>query len=228
MTPRVHYFFESLRRIDPGAGGELRKSAMDIAKLALEDGTVFTGTAFGARGESDGEVVFNTSMTGYQEILTDPSYHGQIVTMTNPQIGNYGINDQDAESRRPWVRGFVIRALSGRVSNYRATGSLSDYLEQHGIIGIEGIDTRALVRLTRERGAMKGILSTTDLDDPNLVAKARASPGLVGRDLTREVMPTESKTWLHGVDPIVLSSSLGCAAPYSGKAATEMSGSTRS
>ena len=96
------------------------EAAMDIAKLALEDGTVFTGKAFGARGESDGEVVFNTSMTGYQEILTDPSYHGQIVAMTYPQIGNYGVNAEDAESRRPWVRGFVIRELSGRVSNYRA------------------------------------------------------------------------------------------------------------
>ena len=116
---------------------------MDIAKLALEDGTVFTGRAFGARGEIDGEVVFNTSMTGYQEILTDPSYHGQIVTMTYPQIGNYGVNDEDAESRRPWVRGFVIRELSGRVSNFRAAGSLEEYLDRNGIIGIEGIDTRA-------------------------------------------------------------------------------------
>ena len=138
---------------------------MDIAKLALEDGTVFTGKAFGARGESDGEVVFNTSMTGYQEILTDPSYNGQIVTMTATQIGNYGVNDEDSESRRPWVRGFVVRELSPRVSNYRATRSLSDFLEEHGVIGIAGIDTRALVRRTREHGAMKGILSTTDLDD---------------------------------------------------------------
>src|SRR3954449_7657621 len=118
---------------------------MAMAKLALEDGTVYTGEAFGARGEVDGEVVFNTSMTGYQEILTDPSYHGQIVAMTYPQIGNYGINDEDAESRRPWVRGFVIRELSGRVSNFRSMGSLEAYLEKHGIIGIEGIDTRALV-----------------------------------------------------------------------------------
>jgi carbamoyl-phosphate synthase small subunit len=173
---------------------------MDIAKLALEDGTVFTGRAFGARGETDGEVVFNTSMTGYQEILTDPSYHGQIVTMTYPQIGNYGVNDDDAESSRPWVRGFVVRELSGRVSNYRAAGSLPAYLEEYGIIGIEGIDTRALVRLTRERGAMKGILSTTDLDDASLVAKAKASPGLVGRDLTREVMPKEMTTWEAGLD----------------------------
>jgi carbamoyl-phosphate synthase small subunit len=168
---------------------------MDIAKLGLEDGTVFTGWAFGARGEIDGEVVFNTSMTGYQEILTDPSYHGQIVAMTYPQIGNYGVNDEDAESRRPWVRGFVIRELSGRVSNYRADGSLEGYLDRHGIIGIEGIDTRALVRLTRERGAMKGILSTVDLDDESLVAKAKASPGLIGRDLTREVMPASAASW---------------------------------
>ncbi len=131
---------------------------MDTAKLALEDGTVFTGRAFGARGEIDGEVVFNTSMTGYQEILTDPSYHGQIVTMTYPEIGNYGVNDEDAESRRPWVRGFVVRELSGRVSNFRAQESLDAYLASHGIIGLEGIDTRALVRLTRVQGAMKGIL----------------------------------------------------------------------
>jgi carbamoyl-phosphate synthase small subunit len=173
---------------------------MDIAKLALEDGTVYTGRAFGARGERDGEVVFNTSMTGYQEILTDPSYHGQIVAMTYPQIGNYGVNADDAESRRPWVRGFVIRELSARASSYRSAGTLAGYLEEHGVIGIEGIDTRALVRHTRERGAMKGILSTTDLDDASLVKKAQASAGLVGRDLVREVMPKESTTWELGVD----------------------------
>src|SRR3954454_6578514 len=152
---------------------------MDIAKLALEDGTVYTGRAFGARGEIDGEVVFNTSMTGYQEILTDPSYHGQIVTMTYPEIGNYGVNDADLESGRPWVRGFVVRELSGRVSNFRAAGSLDSYLEENGVIGLEGIDTRARVRRPRTQGAMKGILSTTDLDDASLVAKARRSPGLV-------------------------------------------------
>lgn len=173
---------------------------MEIAKLALEDGTVYTGHAFGARGEIDGEVVFNTSMTGYQEILTDPSYHGQIVAMTYPLIGNYGVNADDAESRKPWVRGFVIRELSRLVSNHRAGGSLEDYLAANGVIGIEGVDTRALVRLTRERGAMKGILSTTDLDDASLVAKAKASPGLVGRDLVSEVMPDRAAVWEPGLD----------------------------
>jgi carbamoyl-phosphate synthase small subunit len=173
---------------------------MDLAKLALEDGTVFTGHAFGARGESDGEVVFNTSMTGYQEILTDPSYHGQIVTMTYPLIGNYGVNAEDAESRRPWVRGFVVRELSRITSNSRSQGSLDAYLAEHGVIGIEGVDTRHLVRLTRERGALKGILSTADLDDASLVAKAQASPGLVGRDLTGDVMPPGPIAWERGFE----------------------------
>ncbi|GAC1473289.1 MAG: glutamine-hydrolyzing carbamoyl-phosphate synthase small subunit [Isosphaeraceae bacterium] len=173
---------------------------MDIAKLALEDGTVFTGGAFGARGEADGEVVFNTSMTGYQEILTDPSYHGQIVAMTYPLIGNYGVNAEDAESAKPWVRGLVIRELSRLVSNFRAGGSLDDYLARNGVIGIEGIDTRALVRLTRVRGALKGILSTTDLDDARLVARAKASPGLLGRDLATEVMPAQATTWEPGFE----------------------------
>src|SRR3954464_10561533 len=132
---------------------EQPSNPMDIAKLALEDGSVFTGRAFGARGEVDGEVVFNTSMTGYQEILTDPSYHGQIVAMTYPLIGNYGVNSEDCESRRPWVRGFVVRELSRLASNHRAGGGLDEYLARNGIPGVEGIDTRALVRLTRERGA---------------------------------------------------------------------------
>ena len=173
---------------------------MDIAKLALEDDTVFSGKAFGARGEVDGEVVFNTSMTGYQEILTDPSYHGQIVTMTYPLIGNYGVNQEDAESRKPWVRGFVVRELSRLASNHRSSRSLDDYLACNNILGIEGIDTRALVRLTRNQGAMKGMLSTTDLDDSSLVAKAKASHGLVGRDLAREVMPEHASTWKPGFE----------------------------
>jgi len=191
---------------------------VDIAKLALEDGTVFKGKAFGSRGEIDGEVVFNTSMTGYQEILTDPSYNGQIVAMTYPQIGNYGINLEDSESFRPWVRGFVIRELSERVSNFRAQTSLDEYLGRNNILGISGIDTRALVRLTRSQGAMRGILSTTDLDDASLVAKAKASPGLVGRDLTREVMPRESSTWEPGLDrTYVLSFGQEPPAPSGGK-----------
>ena len=173
---------------------------MTIAKLALENGIVFTGRAFGATGETDGEVVFNTSMTGYQEILTDPSYHGQIVVMTYPQIGNYGISPEDGESGRPWVRGFVIRELSLIVSNHRSKETLAAYLARNGVLGVEGIDTRALVRMTREVGAMKGILSTTDLDDASLVAKAKASPGLIGRDLTSEVMPNETSSWEPGFE----------------------------
>lgn len=187
---------------------------MDIAKLALEDGSVFKGRAIGARAEVDGEVVFNTCMTGYQEILTDPSYHGQIVTMTYPLIGNYGINAEDAESGRPWVRGFVVRELSRLVSNHRASGSLAAYLEEHGIPGIEGVDTRALVRKTRIHGAMKGILSSVDLDDASLIAKAKASPGLVGRDLASEVMPEGSTTWLPGLDAPLVTRPKG-AGPFS-------------
>ena len=166
-----------------------------IAKLALEDGAVFTGKAFGAAGEVDGEVCFNTSMTGYQEILTDPSYRGQIVTMTYPEIGNYGVNAQDLESAKPHLAGFIIREQSGRVSNFRAEGNLNDYLLRHGIVALEGIDTRSLVRRLRTRGAMKGVLSTTDLDDARLVEKAKRSPGLVGRDLVREVIPEGPIQW---------------------------------
>ena len=165
------------------------------AKLALEDGTVLTGTGFGAEGEVDGEVCFNTSMTGYQEILTDPSYRGQIVTMTYPEIGNYGVNGEDVESFKPHLAGFIVRQQSRRVSNFRANEGLDAYLRRYGIIALEGIDTRALVRRLRIYGAMKGILSTSDLDDNSLVAKAKASPGLVGRDLVREVLPTQSVQW---------------------------------
>ena len=165
------------------------------AKLALEDGTVFAGTSIGADGEVDGEVCFNTSMTGYQEILTDPSYRGQIVTMTYPQIGNYGVNAEDVESRRPQLAGFVVREHSRTQSNFRSEQSLSEYLRQWGIVAIESIDTRALVRRLRSGGAMKGVLSTVDLDDASLVAKAKASPGLVGRDLVREVLPDQPREW---------------------------------
>src|SRR4051794_8378026 len=143
-------------------------SNVPIAKLALEDGTVFTGRAFGAAGTSEGEVVFNTSMTGYQEILTDPSYKGQIVTMTYPLIGNYGINRQDVESKRPHVGGFIIKELAPVYSNYRADTGLDEYLKQNNIVGIEGIDTRALTRKLRIGGAMRGVLSTEVLDDEQL------------------------------------------------------------
>src|SRR3990170_4904281 len=165
------------------------------AKLALEDGTVYCGTSIGADGEVDGEVCFNTSMTGYQEILTDPSYRGQIVTMTYPQIGNYGVNAEDVESQRPQLAGFVVREHSRTQSNFRSEQSLSEYLQQWRIVAIESIDTRALVRRLRSRGAMKGILSTVDLDDARLVAKAKASAGLVGRDLVREVLPDQPRDW---------------------------------
>jgi carbamoyl-phosphate synthase small subunit len=177
-----------------------------IAKLALEDGAVYTGTAFGAEGEVAGEVVFNTSMTGYQEILTDPSYRGQIVTMTAPEIGNYGVNSQDVESARPHLAGFVVRHRSRLASNFRAEGELDAYLRNYGIVGIAGIDTRALVRRIRTRGAMKGVLSTRDLNDARLVAKAQASPGLVGRDLVREVVPDQPRRWEECLNP------LACAA----------------
>ena len=143
------------------------------AKLALSDGTIYTGTAFGADGEAVGEVVFNTSMTGYQEILTDPSYHGQLVAMTYPQIGNYGVNTDDVESGGIAARGFIVRELCQTPSNYRSQQSLDSYLKQQNVIGLEGIDTRALVRRLRVRGVMTGVLSTTDLDDASLVEKAK-------------------------------------------------------
>ena len=165
------------------------------AKLALEDGTVYNGQSIGAEGETDGEVCFNTSMTGYQEVLTDPSYRGQIVTMTYPQIGNYGSTDEDNESPRPQVAGFVVREESRIASNFRSEMSLGEYLKSHGVVAIQGIDTRALVRRLRSRGAMKGVLSTTDTDDASLVAKAKASPGLVGRDLVSEVTPEAAREW---------------------------------
>ncbi len=173
-----------------------------LAKLALEDGTVYEGLPFGAEGEVDGEVCFNTSMTGYQEIVTDPSYRGQIVVMTYPEIGNYGVNTDDLESAKPHLAGFVVRELSRRVSNFRAQGSLEDYLRAAGVVGLEGIDTRSLVRRIRSRGAMKGIISTQDFDDQSLVAKARNSPGLVGRDVVREVMPAAAREWTEKLHPL--------------------------
>ncbi len=157
------------------------------AVLALADGKYFVGTSLGVTGEVTGEVVFNTSMTGYQEILTDPSYHGEIVTMTYPQIGNYGINDEDVESAKPHLSGFVVRESCPFPSNFRSQMTLDTYLKQNNIVAIEGIDTRALVRHIRTTGAQTGIISTIDTDPQSLIKKAQAAPGLVGRDLVREV-----------------------------------------
>jgi carbamoyl-phosphate synthase small subunit len=168
------------------------------AKLALEDGTVYTGRAFGATGEKFGEVVFNTSMTGYQEVLTDPSYTGQIVCMSYPLIGNQGVNREDAESSRVRVEGFIVRECSPLASNYRSTTDLASYLAEQGVVGLEGIDTRALVRRLRVRGAMMGVLSTRDLDSVSLVNKARSGPNIVGRDLVREVVPAGPFHWEEG------------------------------
>jgi carbamoyl-phosphate synthase small subunit len=168
------------------------------AVLALEDGSVFHGEGFGARASAWGEVCFNTSMTGYQEILTDPSYKGQIVTMTYPLIGNYGVNQQDVESWRPHVAGFVIRELSPVVSNWRADYSLGQYLEQNGIPGIQGIDTRALTKKLRVRGAMNGFLSTEELREGEALERAKAWPGLAGVDYVKEVTHKDSFFWDKG------------------------------
>lgn len=168
------------------------------ALLALADGTIFTGTAFGAEGETVGEVVFNTSLTGYQEILTDPSYKGQIVTMTYPEIGNVGINSEDVESRQPFVAGFIVKEYWERPSNWRSQQSLAQYMREHNIIGIQGLDTRALVRRLRDDGAQSGVISTVDLDPQRLVAKAKAAPSLVGLDLVKEVTCAEPYDWTQG------------------------------
>src|SRR5512136_799764 len=172
---------------------------MKPAVLALADGTLFEGWAYGAEGETVGEVVFNTSMSGYQEILTDPSYKGQIVTMTYPLIGNYGVNPEDVESRRPFIEGFIIKEGSARASNWRAKQSLEEYLRERGIVGIQGIDTRALTRHIRDHGAQEGVISTTDLDPASLTAKAKASPGLIGRDLVKEVCCDAPFTWTEKI-----------------------------
>jgi carbamoyl-phosphate synthase small subunit len=163
--------------------------------LALEDGTTFAGQSFGATGTAEGEVVFNTAMTGYQEILTDPSYCGQIVTMTAPLIGNYGVNKDDLESSGQHLSGFVVKELSRIYSNQRATGSLSDYLRSAGIIGISGIDTRALTRRLREQGALRGVISTEISDPMELVHRARSIPVMAGQNLVRKVMPSGEKIW---------------------------------
>jgi carbamoyl-phosphate synthase small subunit len=168
------------------------------AILALEDGKIFEGQSFGAGGERYGEVVFNTSLTGYQEVITDPSYKGQIVAMTYPLIGNYGVNPEDAESRKPFLEGFVVKELSKIASNWRSTGSLADYMRSNGVMGIEGIDTRQLTLHIRQAGALKAVLSTEDFDEKRLVKKAKQSLSLVGVDLVREVSCEKKYAWHEG------------------------------
>jgi carbamoyl-phosphate synthase small subunit len=168
------------------------------AWLVLRDGRTFRGKALGAVGEASGEVIFNTAMQGYQEILTDPSYRGQIVAMTYPMIGNYGVNDEDIESRRPWVNGFVVKESSPAASNFRADAGLDEYLRRHQIVGIQDIDTRALTRHLRDRGAQDGIISSVASEPGPLVERARVLPGLVGRDLVAEVTVDAPYGWSEG------------------------------
>jgi carbamoyl-phosphate synthase small subunit len=157
------------------------------ALLALEDGRTFRGRSWGAEGETCGEMVFNTSMSGYQEVLTDPSYAGQIVCMTYPLIGNYGVNHADEESSHPWVEGFVVREASRTASNWRAEETLDAYLKRWNVVAIDGIDTRALVRHIRDKGAMRACLSTVDLNEASLVEKARRAPRMENRELASVV-----------------------------------------
>src|SRR5678816_2455473 len=165
------------------------------ATLALEDGTWYRGVSAGAPGETSGEVVFNTSMTGYQEVLTDPSYAGQIVTMTAPQIGNYGVASGDAESQTPHVAGFIMREASPMASNWRADGTLREYLVRHNIVAIADIDTRALTRVLRSAGVMRGVIGTGQVDPAELVEKARAIPQMEGADLVKDVTCAKPFEW---------------------------------
>ena len=168
------------------------------AILVLRDGRVFRGAALGAEGEASGEVIFNTAMSGYQEILTDPSYRGQIVTMTYPMIGNYGINEEDAESARPWANGLIVKEASACPSSWRGRMSLDRYLKTHGIVGVQSIDTRALTRHLRDHGSQDGIISSADTDSARVLQRVRALPGLVGRDLVSEVTATAPFAWTQG------------------------------
>ena len=165
------------------------------ALIALEDGTIFEGRSFTGRGEAVGEIVFNTSMSGYQEILTDPSYTGQIVTMTYPLIGNYGVNPEDMESLSIHPKAFLVKEYHGHPSNFRSTRPLADFLKEFDVLGVEGFDTRALVRHIRTAGAMKGVVSTEDLDPGSLVERSRQWPGLVGQDMVKLVSCSEPYTW---------------------------------
>ena len=171
---------------------------MKKALLVLADGTAFEGQPFGFEGETTGEVVFNTAMTGYQEILTDPSYKGQMVLMTCPQIGNYGISPEDTESRRVWAEGFIIKEAAPISSNWRSKQTLQEYLIQHQIVGIQGLDTRALTRHLRDVGSQPGIISHTNLDPEDLVQQVRQTPSIVGRDLVSQVTCQQPYEWKEG------------------------------
>jgi carbamoyl-phosphate synthase small subunit len=170
----------------------------DKALLVFEDGQVHEGLAFGAKGEAYGEVVFNTAMSGYQEILTDPSYHGQIVLMTYPLIGNYGANDVDFESQKVFTPGFIVREISQVTSNFRASSSLDEYMKKHNVVGISDVDTRAIVLELRVKGALRAVISTTDLDPKSLLAKVKASPKTDGRDIVKDVTRKSVDRWTEG------------------------------
>jgi len=178
---------------------DAQKTSPAPALLALEDGSVFRGTAFGAAADQAGELVFNTAITGYQEILTDPSYRGQIVMMTAPEIGNVGVNSEDDESIHPFCAGFVVRNLASRVSNYRAQSSLPDFMAKHGVAGIAGIDTRAVTRRLRIGGAQRALITRDVADPAAAVARARKHPSLEGRDLVKEVTSAKSYEWTQGL-----------------------------
>jgi carbamoyl-phosphate synthase small subunit len=171
------------------------------AILALEDGSVFEGRSFGASAERSGEVVFNTAITGYQEIFTDPSYAGQIVILTNPQIGNYGTNTADSESARPYIEGLVVREFSGITSNWRSDEEAREFLSRHGIPVVSELDTRAIVRHLRTRGVMRGVLSAVETDGAKLVEKARQIPTMAGLDLASRVSTAEPYGWDKPVEP---------------------------
>ena len=171
---------------------------MKKALLALADGTIFEGRALGYEGETVGEVVFNTAMTGYQEVLTDPSYKGQIITMTSPHIGNYGMTPEDAESRRIWAEGFIVKEASQLASNWRSRQQLQDYLHEAKIVGIEGLDTRALTRHLREHGSQQGLITHVDGDSRRVVEKAQAAPSIIGRDLAAAVTCGKAYRWTEG------------------------------
>lgn len=172
------------------------------AIIGLEDGTVLSGQSFTGSGEAVGEIVFNTSMSGYQEVLTDPSYAGQLVTMTYPLIGNYGVNTEDMESASIYPRAFLMREYQAIPSNFRSTGTLAEFLQQYNVLGITGIDTRKLTRIIRDRGAMKAVISTTDLDGDSVCRRAREWPGLIGRDMVQEVSAANPYRWReNGPEP---------------------------